>query len=104
MQRDTDRDKLDSLARRIDAAQKAARPPVDRDANDPSARCQALEVVKVGSDFVAAIVLFGAAGWYFDGLFGSSPWLMLGFLLVGFGAGLWMVLRFLFAQGSADGP
>ncbi len=90
-----------------------------RDADDPelSQRLQALEqrlsesradaegapdqpprqgtalALRLAADFVAGVVLGAALGWGFDRLFGTSPFGLMVFLLLGFAAGVLSVVR-----------
>lgn len=49
--------------------------------------------LRLGADFVAGVVVGAAIGWGVDALFGSSPWGLIVFLLLGFAAGLLSVMR-----------
>lgn len=49
--------------------------------------------VKLGSEFVSAIVVGGLIGYLLDLWLGTTPWLMVVFLLLGFAAGVLNVLR-----------
>ena len=49
--------------------------------------------MRLGADFVAGVVVGAAVGWGVDRLFGTSPWGLIVFLLLGFGAGILSVLR-----------
>ncbi len=49
--------------------------------------------MRLGADFVAGVVVGAALGWGIDRLFGTSPWGLIVFLLLGFGAGILSVLR-----------
>lgn len=49
--------------------------------------------LRVGSEFIAAIIVGGAIGWGVDSLAGSAPWGMIVFLMLGFAAGVLNVLR-----------
>jgi ATP synthase protein I len=49
--------------------------------------------LRLGTDFVAGVVLGAALGWGFDKLFGTSPWGLVVFLLLGFAAGILSVMR-----------
>ncbi|MBC7784575.1 MAG: AtpZ/AtpI family protein [Burkholderiales bacterium] len=46
-----------------------------------------------GFEFVAAILLPGALGYWLDGRFSSRPWLMLVGGMFGFGVGLYRLLK-----------
>jgi len=48
---------------------------------------------RLASEFVAAIVVGAAIGWGLDALAGTTPWGMIGFLLLGFAAGVRNVIR-----------
>jgi ATP synthase protein I len=47
----------------------------------------------VGVEFIVAVLMLGGAGWLLDRLLGTMPWLMIVGGLVGFGVGLWLMLR-----------
>jgi len=49
--------------------------------------------LRLAADFVAGVVLGLALGWGFDRLFGTSPWGLMVFMLLGFAAGILSVLR-----------
>ncbi len=49
--------------------------------------------LRLGADFVAGVILGAALGWGVDRLFGTGPWGMIIFLLLGFAAGILTVLR-----------
>jgi ATP synthase protein I len=48
---------------------------------------------RLGSEFVAAIVVGALLGWGVDSLFGTTPWGMIILLLLGFAAGVLNVVR-----------
>lgn len=50
-------------------------------------------MTSLGFEFLAAMLLPGAAGWWLDGQFGSAPWLMLAGGLIGFAVGLRLLIR-----------
>jgi len=49
--------------------------------------------LRVASEFVSAILVGAAIGYGIDWLLGSSPWVMILFLLLGFAAGVMNVMR-----------
>jgi ATP synthase protein I len=49
--------------------------------------------LRLGADFVAGVVVGAALGWGIDRLFGTSPWGLIVFLLLGFAAGVLSVMR-----------
>jgi len=50
-------------------------------------------LVGIGFEFLAAICLMGAIGFYLDRRLGTSPWLLIVGGAVGFAGGLAMVIR-----------
>lgn len=84
-------DRLDEKLKRradLDKAEQAAE--ARSSSTNPTALALAL---RVGSEFIAAIIVGGAIGWGVDRLAGSSPWGMIVFLMLGFAAGVLNVLR-----------
>ncbi len=80
----------DSLSRSLDAEQRervAAAAPRRSDTKGFSL------AFRLASEFVAAILVGAAIGWGLDALAGTSPWGMIGFLLLGFVAGVLNVIR-----------
>jgi ATP synthase protein I len=51
------------------------------------------QAVKLSSEFIAGVVVGAGIGWIIDRLAGTSPWGMIVFLLLGFGAGVLNVMR-----------
>ena len=47
----------------------------------------------VGTEFVAAIGVFAAIGYFLDRWLGSSPWLVLTGAALGFAVGLWLMYK-----------
>ena len=47
----------------------------------------------VGTEFVAAIGVLGAVGWFLDRWLGSSPWLLITGFGLGFAVGLWLMYK-----------
>ena len=47
----------------------------------------------VGTEFVAAIGVFGAVGWFLDRWLDSSPWLLITGFGLGFAVGLWLMYK-----------
>ena len=50
-------------------------------------------MASVGFEFIIAVLVPGALGWWLDGKFGSRPWIMLAGGLLGFIAGLPILMR-----------
>jgi ATP synthase protein I len=93
------------LARRFDrlsrdlaaeqAEQAAAAAPRRSDATDYG------RAFRLASEFVAGIVVGALLGWGLDRLAGTSPWGLIGFLLLGFAAGVLNVVRAANAMSAA---
>lgn len=59
------------------------------------------QALKVGSEFVAGVIVGFVIGYTIDRLFGTGPWGMIVFLLLGFAAGTLNVMR---SAGVAKDP
>lgn len=83
--------RLRNLDRRLDArrAKDNALSPVDKESKDPGFGL----ALRLGADFVAGVILGAALGWGIDRLFGTGPWGLMVFLLLGFAAGIVTVMR-----------
>ena len=83
--------RLKDLDRRL-GENRAGRP-------DDAARTRAADrpgmamALRLGADFVAGVVVGVALGWGVDRLFGTAPWGLIVFVLLGFAAGMLSVLR-----------
>ena len=51
------------------------------------------QAMRLSSEFVGGAVVGGALGWAFDWFLGTKPWGLMGFLLLGFVAGIYNVMR-----------
>lgn len=47
----------------------------------------------IGFEFIAALGLGAGVGWWLDGRFGSSPWLLVAGSGLGFAVGLWSMVK-----------
>ena len=47
----------------------------------------------MSTEFVAGVIAGGGLGWLFDRALGTSPWGMIVFLMLGFAAGVYNVMR-----------
>lgn len=83
------RQRLDALGGKLDAARGRHAPPPERESRG-RAMGQAL---RLATELVAGVVVGGFIGWALDGLFGTKPFLMLVFLLLGAAAGILNVIR-----------
>ncbi len=66
------------------------------------------QALKLSSEFIAGVVVGAGLGWVIDRLAGTTPWGLIVFLLLGFGAGVLNVMRSAgvvaeFGQGSQAG-
>jgi ATP synthase protein I len=57
---------------------------------DPSALGRAF---RMSAEFVAGVIAGGGLGWLFDRWLGTSPWGLIVFLMLGFAAGIYNVMR-----------
>ncbi|MFC6490251.1 AtpZ/AtpI family protein [Nitratireductor sp. GCM10026969] len=93
-----DRDKpgdLDGRRRTLEAAL-AARKPAEPESDERAKTGGAggfANALRLSSEFIAGIVVGAALGWFIDEMAGTSPWGLIIFLLLGFGAGIVNVLR-----------
>jgi ATP synthase protein I len=85
-------DRLRDLERRLDESHASRKSSAPRPEPVGSRQGYAL-AMRLGADFVAGVVLGAAIGWGIDRLFGTSPWGLIVFLLLGFAAGILSVLR-----------
>lgn len=51
------------------------------------------QAMKLSSEFIAGVIVGAGLGWFFDRLAGTSPFGLIVFLLLGFGAGVLNLLR-----------
>lgn len=70
----------------------ALKPPASEDERSETASSVA-QAMKISSEFIAGIVVGAFLGWFIDRVAGTSPWGLIIFLLLGFGAGVLNVLR-----------
>lgn len=61
---------------------------------DSAARGAAMgQAFKIAVELVVGVLFGGLIGWALDGYFGSRPWLLVLFLVLGFAAGMMNVVR-----------
>jgi len=90
---DSDRNRLEALAARIDKAQEASDPARKKSAFSPSGSNRGLiRAVHIGSDFVASVMVPMFVGGIVDRQLGTEPLLMLVFLFAGFALGLYRLV------------
>ena len=81
--------RLESLDKRLDRLQQAEARRTARRQPDPSVRAGQL----VLSQLVGGPLGGGIVGWLLDRWLGTKPWLMVVMLFLGFGVGIWNVIR-----------
>jgi ATP synthase protein I len=95
----------DDLASRIASAKRERAAEVQEVAQRSSGDTGNLgRAVRLGSEFIAAILVGVALGYGFDLLVGTQPWGMLVMLLVGFAAGILNVTRAVAEMNKASPP
>ncbi len=91
--------RLDRLSRDLDAERQeraAAEPP------EPKGGANYGQALRLASEFVAGILVGAALGWGLDRVAGTSPWGLIGFLLLGFCAGVLNVTHAAGRMTTAD--
>jgi ATP synthase protein I len=58
----------------------------------------------LGMQFAAAIIAFAALGWFLDRELGSTPWLLITGVFVGFGGGMVSLLKKIGPPTGGSGP
>lgn len=83
------RQKLDALDKKLDAHRPV---PVDPGKEEKERSSYAM-AFRVSTDFIAAILVGGALGWFLDSVAGTTPFGLIVLLLLGFAAGVLNVMR-----------
>lgn len=98
-------DDFSARLRRLEAEIDRERPAASRrdsgsrsSSSGPSPMARAF---RMSTEFVAGVIAGGGLGWLIDRGLGTSPWGMIVFLMLGFGAGIYNVMR---ASGLMAGP
>ena len=73
----------------------------ERSSSGPSALGRAF---RMSAEFVAGVIAGGGLGWLFDRALGTSPWGMIVLLMLGFGAGIYNVMRVSGFLAPPSGP
>ncbi len=96
-------DGLDQRRRDLDAALASRRVEAQKEAAAASSRDTSgfAQAMKLSSEFIAGIIVGAGLGWGIDYAAGTSPWGLIVFLFLGFGAGILNVLR---AAGKVAEP
>jgi ATP synthase protein I len=93
--------RLERLGKRLDEHH-VGRPSESSPGPDPALEASALSRgLRMSTEFVAGILVGAAIGWFIDWSFGTSPWGLIVFLLLGFAAGVLNVVR---AARELSGP
>jgi ATP synthase protein I len=101
MSEDRSPDELARLGERIDRARRSETPAVR---NDGAGQQQALAIgLRIGIEFVVAIVVATGLGWAFDRVLGTRPFGMIVMFFLGVAAGMLNVYRAITGQGRAVG-
>src|ERR1700686_5138211 len=84
-------ERLHALERQLEEM----RPPpeIDRRQTLASGRTAITMALRVGAEFAAGVIVGAAIGWGVDKLFGTSPWGLIVFVILGFAAGVLTVMR-----------
>lgn len=88
-------DDLERRRRKLEASL-ATRLPERRNGSEsarPDSKPGFGQALKLSSEFIAGIVVGAGLGWFIDTVAGTSPWGLIIFLFLGFGAGVLNVLR-----------
>lgn len=96
MQRLADNQKPEDLRNLEERLKKARKNTVEEDVVDTEQqqRSEAMGIAfKMGVELVVGTGIGGLIGWALDDVFGSKPWLLILFLILGFTAGIMNVVR-----------
>ncbi|PHZ85636.1 AtpZ/AtpI family protein [Paremcibacter congregatus] len=80
----------ESLRARVRDARKAAQPKASDGVNESHAYGIAMRLV---AELVSGLLVGFAIGWFLDKWFGTKPWMLIGFIFIGLGAGIFNVMR-----------
>ncbi len=87
--RDEFKTRLDHLGKKLDRVR-----TVDKNDQHSDARGKGLAIaVRMGSEFVVAVLIGGAIGWFLDKNMGTTPFMLFVFLMLGFAAGTKNIIR-----------
>ncbi len=81
--------RLNELGEKLDEARRSD--PQDRAAQQSGSGFGI--AMRMGSEFVVAVLIGGAIGWYLDAWMGSTPFMLFIFILFGFAAGTLNIIR-----------
>jgi ATP synthase protein I len=97
--------RLGRLGTKLHAKRNGAPEPGERSEASPSGPSDLGRAFRLSTEFVAGIIAGGGIGWVFDRALGTSPWGLIVFLMLGFAAGTFNVVRSSGSMGrsGADG-
>ncbi|MBL4802496.1 MAG: AtpZ/AtpI family protein [Emcibacter sp.] len=81
---------LEDLKARVTQAQKAMGPKSESGVNESHAYGMAMRLV---AELVSGLIVGLMIGWFLDKALGTKPWLLIIFIFLGLGAGIFNVLR-----------
>ncbi|PCI34298.1 MAG: hypothetical protein COB54_00450 [Alphaproteobacteria bacterium] len=81
---------LDSLKARVEKARRANEPKSESGINESHAYGMAMRLV---AELVSGLIVGLIIGYFLDKTLGTKPWLMIVFIFLGLGAGIFNVLR-----------
>lgn len=98
-------DRLAKLSRDLESRGAVPPPQANQSFSGPNSIGSAMSTgFRVMSEFVAAVAVGGLIGWQCDRWFGTSPILLILFLLLGTAAGFWTVYRIAMKPTQGLGP
>lgn len=65
----------------------------DKSVSDEDQARQWFAMAGIGTEFIVAVLLFGGLGWFLDGRWSTSPWLLLTGMAIGFAGGLYNMVK-----------
>lgn len=83
-------ERLDRLDRSLNERRRVDAEPMKGTGKEAQGYAQAF---RLSTEFVAGVLVGAALGWAFDRMLGTSPWGLIVLLLLGFGAGVFNVMR-----------
>jgi ATP synthase protein I len=85
--------RLKRLDARLDQHRPADAPPDRAEGQGGSGPSPLGSALRLSTEFVAGIVAGGLIGWLFDRWLSTSPWGLIVFVMLGFGAGIYNAMR-----------
>lgn len=89
--REAIRQRSEDIGRKLDAVKSRSTPENDEDERRRGAAFG--QAFRYAAELVVGVGVGGFIGWMLDRQFGSAPWLMVLFVILGFAAGLLNVIR-----------